>query len=116
MAVLVIADHDGSAVRDTTNKTVTAALSHDQDIDVLADSIIDRMREPFVYAERILDCRTSIGASAPLDEIDEAIMRILAGEEPSAEPSAGDESGTVDEPGTGDDEDRPGAGGTEEKH
>ena len=27
MAVLVIADHDGSAVRDSTNKTVTAALA-----------------------------------------------------------------------------------------
>ena len=26
MAVLVIADHDGSTVRDTTHKTVTAAL------------------------------------------------------------------------------------------
>lgn len=74
--------------------------------------------EPGALIARVLDRRRdeSDGASAPLDEIDEAIMRILAGEEPSAEPSAGDESGTVDEPGTGDDEDRPGAGGTEEKH
>jgi len=35
MAVLVIADHDGSAVRDTTNKTVTAALKLGSDVDVL---------------------------------------------------------------------------------
>ncbi|WP_438853073.1 electron transfer flavoprotein subunit alpha/FixB family protein [Brevundimonas nasdae] len=35
MAVLVIADHDGSAVRDTTNKTVTAALGLSSDVDVL---------------------------------------------------------------------------------
>lgn len=35
MAVLVIADHDGSVVRDTTNKTVTAALALSSDVDVL---------------------------------------------------------------------------------
>lgn len=35
MAVLVIADHDGSAVRDTTHKTVTAALALASDVDVL---------------------------------------------------------------------------------
>ncbi|KQS57369.1 electron transfer flavoprotein subunit beta [Brevundimonas sp. Leaf363] len=35
MAVLVIADHDGSSVRDTTHKTVTAALALSSDVDVL---------------------------------------------------------------------------------
>ena len=35
MAVLVIADHDGSTVRDTTQKTVTAALGLSSDVDVL---------------------------------------------------------------------------------
>ncbi|QBX36926.1 electron transfer flavoprotein subunit alpha/FixB family protein [Brevundimonas sp. S30B] len=35
MAVLVIADHDGSAVRDTTAKTVTAASKLSGDIDIL---------------------------------------------------------------------------------
>jgi electron transfer flavoprotein alpha subunit len=35
MAVLVIADHDGSNVRDTTHKTVTAALGLSSDVDVL---------------------------------------------------------------------------------
>ncbi|HWW11524.1 MAG TPA: electron transfer flavoprotein subunit alpha/FixB family protein, partial [Brevundimonas sp.] len=35
MAVLVIADHDGKAVRDTTNKTVTAALAISKDVDLL---------------------------------------------------------------------------------
>ncbi len=35
MAVLVIADHDGSTVRDTTHKTVTAALGLSSDVDIL---------------------------------------------------------------------------------
>jgi electron transfer flavoprotein alpha subunit len=35
MAVLVIADHDGSAVRDTTHKTVTAALALSPEVDLL---------------------------------------------------------------------------------
>ncbi|MDQ8030020.1 MAG: electron transfer flavoprotein subunit alpha/FixB family protein [Brevundimonas sp.] len=35
MAVLVIADHDGSTVRDTTHKTVTAALAVSGDVDLL---------------------------------------------------------------------------------
>ncbi len=35
MAVLVIADHDGASLRDTTNKTVTAAKAIGGDIDVL---------------------------------------------------------------------------------
>jgi electron transfer flavoprotein alpha subunit len=35
MAVLVIADHDGATVRDTTHKTVTAALGLSSDIDIL---------------------------------------------------------------------------------
>ena len=35
MAVLVIADHDGAHLRDTTNKTVTAALELSSDVDVL---------------------------------------------------------------------------------
>jgi electron transfer flavoprotein alpha subunit len=35
MAVLVIADHDNDHVRDTTNKTVTAALALSSDVDVL---------------------------------------------------------------------------------
>ena len=35
MAVLVIADHDGAHLRDTTNKTITAALALSSDVDVL---------------------------------------------------------------------------------
>ena len=35
MAVLVIADHDDAHVRDTTNKTITAALKLSSDVDVL---------------------------------------------------------------------------------
>ena len=35
MAVLVIADHDGASLRDTTHKTVTAAKALGGDIDIL---------------------------------------------------------------------------------
>ncbi|HEY5411287.1 MAG TPA: electron transfer flavoprotein subunit alpha/FixB family protein, partial [Caulobacteraceae bacterium] len=35
MAVLVIADHDGQTLRDTTHKTVTAATALSPDIDIL---------------------------------------------------------------------------------
>ena len=35
MAVLVIADHDNASVKDSTNKTVTAALALSGDVDVL---------------------------------------------------------------------------------
>jgi electron transfer flavoprotein alpha subunit len=35
MAVLVIADHDNASLKDTTNKTVTAALKLSSDVDVL---------------------------------------------------------------------------------
>ena len=35
MAVLVIADHDNTLVRETTNKTITAALKLSSDVDVL---------------------------------------------------------------------------------
>ena len=41
MAVLVIADHDGVAVRDTTAKTVTAALALSSDVDVLVIRVGD---------------------------------------------------------------------------
>jgi diguanylate cyclase (GGDEF)-like protein/PAS domain S-box-containing protein len=34
-----------------------------QSLTNLTDSVLDRLREPFVYAGRILDCRASIGAS-----------------------------------------------------
>ena len=35
MAVLVVADHDNTEVRDSTNKTVTAAMALSKDVDVL---------------------------------------------------------------------------------
>jgi len=35
MAVLVIADHDNASLKDTTNKTVTAALALSKDVDIL---------------------------------------------------------------------------------
>ena len=35
MAVLVIADHDNASLKDSTNKTITAALALSGDVDVL---------------------------------------------------------------------------------
>ena len=35
MAVLVIADHDNASLKDSTNKTVTAALALSKDVDIL---------------------------------------------------------------------------------
>ena len=37
MAVLVIADHDNAHVRDSTHKTMTAALKLSSDVDVLVE-------------------------------------------------------------------------------
>ena len=39
MAVLVIADHDNASLKDTTNKTVTAALALSGDVDVLVAGV-----------------------------------------------------------------------------
>ena len=35
MAVLVVADHDNTSLKDNTNKTVTAALALSNDVDIL---------------------------------------------------------------------------------
>jgi len=42
---------------------VLPGLQADQEISEIVQSILLRMREPFVYADRVLDCRASIGAS-----------------------------------------------------
>ena len=61
MAVLVIADHDNAHVRDTTHKTVTAALKLSSDVDVLVagkgcDAVADAGRQ---------DRRRAQGAARP---------------------------------------------------
>jgi diguanylate cyclase (GGDEF)-like protein/PAS domain S-box-containing protein len=42
---------------------VLPRLSSGQDISLIVESILVRMKEPFVYSDRVLDCRASIGAS-----------------------------------------------------
>lgn len=42
---------------------VVPGLRNARDIENVVQSILTRMKEPFVYSDRILDCRASIGAS-----------------------------------------------------
>ncbi len=42
---------------------ILSELADEAELEGLTAQILDRMRAPFVYADRILDCRASIGAS-----------------------------------------------------
>jgi electron transfer flavoprotein alpha subunit len=82
MAVLVIADHDGSAVRDTTNKTVTAALALSSDVDVLvvgenAQGVADAAAK--ISGVRKVLLAQSAGLGKALAEAVEATVLPLAG-------------------------------------
>ena len=82
MAVLVIADHDGSAVRDTTNKTVTAALALSSDVDVLV--VGENAKAAADAAAKIAGVRKvllaeSAGLGKALAEAVEATVLPLAG-------------------------------------
>lgn len=82
MAVLVIADHDGSAVRDTTNKTVTAALALSSDVDVLivgenAQGVADAAAK--ISGVRKVLLAQSAGLGKALAEAVEATVVPLAG-------------------------------------
>ena len=82
MAVLVIADHDGSAVRDTTNKTVTAALALSSDVDVLvvgenAQGVADAAAT--ISGVRKVLLAQSAGLGKALAEAVEATVLPLAG-------------------------------------
>jgi electron transfer flavoprotein alpha subunit len=82
MAVLVIADHDGSAVRDTTNKTVTAALALSSDVDVLivgenAQGVADAAAR--ISGVRKVLLAQSAGLGKALAEAVEATVVPLAG-------------------------------------
>ena len=82
MAVLVIADHDGSAVRDTTNKTVTAALALSPDVDVLvvgenAQGVADAAAK--ISGVRKVLLAQSAGLGKALAEAVEATVLPLAG-------------------------------------
>lgn len=82
MAVLVIADHDGATVRDTTHKTVTAALAISGDVDLLV--LGKDVRAAAEAAARIKGVRKvllaeSAGLGAGLAEAVEATVTPLAG-------------------------------------
>ncbi len=82
MAVLVIADHDGSAVRDTTHKTVTAALALSSDVDVLvvgqgAQAVADGAAK--IAGVRKVLLAESAGLGKVLAEAVEATVLPLAG-------------------------------------
>jgi len=82
MAVLVIADHDGSTVRDTTHKTVTAALGLSSDVDVLvlgqgAQAAADSAAK--IAGVRKVLLAESVGLGKMLAEAVEATVLPLAG-------------------------------------
>ena len=82
MAVLVIADRDGDAVRDTTHKTVTAALKLSGDVDIL---VIGQGSKAAAYAAakiggvRKVLLAESAGLGHQLAEAVEATVLGLAG-------------------------------------
>jgi electron transfer flavoprotein alpha subunit len=63
MAVLVIADHDNSSVRDTTNKTVAAALAISPEVDVLV--LGDGAQSAAAAAAKIAGVRKVLLAESP---------------------------------------------------
>jgi electron transfer flavoprotein alpha subunit len=82
MAVLVIADHDGAHLRDTTNKTVTAAKALSGDVDVLVYG--DGVEAVADAAAKIDGVRTvlksqSAGLKAEIAEDVAALISGLAG-------------------------------------
>jgi electron transfer flavoprotein alpha subunit len=79
MATLVIADHDGVHLRDTTNKTVTAALALGADVDVLVYG--DGCQAVADAAAQIAGVRkVLLSQSAELkNEIAESVAALVAG-------------------------------------
>ena len=63
MAVLVIADHDNAALRDTTAKTVTAALAVSSDVDVLV--LGEKAQAIAEAASKIAGVRKALLAEGP---------------------------------------------------
>ena len=90
MAVLVIADHDGQALRDTTAKTVAAAdLGGEIDVLVLGDAA----RAPAEAAARISGVRKVLLAQSPAlaqmmaEAVQAAVIPLMAGYEAVLTPS-----------------------------
>ena len=83
MAVLVIADHDGAALRDTTHKAVTAALALSPEVDVLV--LGQGAKAPSAQAAKIAGVRKVLLAeSEPLghmmpDAVRTVVVPLMAG-------------------------------------
>ena len=79
MAVLVIADHDGAHLRDTTHKTVTAAQGLSSDIDILVYG--DGVQAVADQAARIAGVRKVLVSQSPelKADIAEAVAALVAG-------------------------------------
>jgi electron transfer flavoprotein alpha subunit len=79
MAVLVIADHDNASLKDTTNKTVTAALALSKDVDILvAGQGVDKVA---AHAAKIDGVRKVLVAESPElgKQIAEAVTALVLG-------------------------------------
>ncbi|MDI1281407.1 MAG: electron transfer flavoprotein alpha subunit [Brevundimonas sp.] len=79
MAVLVIADRDGDTVRDTTHKTVTAALALSGDVDVLV--LGDGAKAAAAAAAKIKGVRKVLSADSPAlgHQLAEAVAATVVG-------------------------------------
>ena len=78
MAVLVIADHDGSALRDTTHKTLTAALAIGGEVDVLV--LGQGLDAVAAEAAKLAGVRKVLKAESPdlAHDVAEAVAAIVA--------------------------------------
>ena len=79
MAVLVIADHDNASLKDTTGKTVTAALALSKDVDILiAGQGVDAVA---AHAAKIDGVRKVLVAESPElgKQIAEAVTALVLG-------------------------------------
>ena len=94
MAVLVIADHDGSAVRDTTNKTVTAALKLGSDVDVLvvgsgAKAAADSAAKITGVRKVLLAESAGLGHKLA-EDVEETVLALAAGYDAILSPATND--------------------------
>ena len=78
MAVLVIADHDGSALRDTSHKTLTAALAIGGEVDVLV--LGQGLDAVAAEAAKLAGVRKVLKAESPdlAHDVAEAVAAIVA--------------------------------------
>ncbi|HEX8231788.1 MAG TPA: FAD-binding protein [Caulobacteraceae bacterium] len=92
MAVLIVADHDNTSVRDTTHKTVTAAKALSPDIDILV--LGQNARAAAEAAARISGVRKVLLAESPAlgkmvaEAVEAAVVPLMEGYEALLAPSS----------------------------